>query len=409
MSKFIYKGRDIKGNFTEGKIEADVFNEAVIKLQEAGLFILDITLAREKISLPLKNSLNKKNFFKRKIKLLDLSLFCRNVSFMLKSGIPLLEALKIIINGNISKDIKSLTKGIIKELERGNTFGKACMIFTKVLPPIMIDVIKAAELGGFLDTALVKLADCFEREHHLKEKTKTVLLYPCIVLAVAMASITFILTVIIPIFAEIISEMNIAIPESTQLILNLSFIVRNYWYLLILFLSLGSLIFIFYGKSAQGKLAITKCIYQIPVLKNLLKKTIVVRFCFLFSELLQSGVPIIHSLHVIEKTIGNNLVNQEIKIVEKNIRDGLSLSDAFNDTNFLPRDVLQVIDIGGKTGEIESLLANIGKYYQSEVINLTERLPKIIEPLIILILGSVIGLIVIGVLLPILTLITNVC
>lgn len=400
MAYFSYKARDTAGKLIENHVEADDLKQAVGKLQQSGLFILDI-----KSSAKLKNNRKSGNidlniFSKNKIKLKDLALFCRQLSFMLEAGVSLLTGLQIIVDNQAPQGIKNLVQGLIKELRIGHSFGEACAEYSQYIPSLMINMIQAGEVGGFLDSTLARLADYFDKEAQTKEKVKTAMIYPLVVLTIAALAISVVFTFVVPVFAGILKDMNVPIPMGTKVVLTISLIFRKYWYLLLAGILLFLTGFILYSKTGEGKKQMDEFTLRIPVLKDLAQKVIVARFCRTLANLLQSGLPILQALGVVERTIGNAALKAEIEKAQKNVTDGKRLTDSFKGSNVFPPMVIQMMAVGEQSGNLDSLLVKVGDYYENEVAEATERLPKLIEPVMLVILGVVVGSIVLGVLLP---------
>lgn len=397
MALYVYKARDIMGKMTEGQLEAEALNQAVAKLQQSGLFVIDIKQTNKQ----KKETNLRLDFFSRdKIKLKDLALFCRQLSFMLEAGVSLVTGLQIIVDNQAPPGIKRLAQGLVRELRAGHSFGEACAEFSNKLPPLLIDMVAAAEVGGFLDSALERLANYFDKEVHTKEKVKTAMIYPIVVMVIAVLAISVVFTFVVPVFGGILKDMNVPIPVGTEVILTLSLIFRKYWYLLFIGIVLLLITFIIYSKTSQGKKQVDDLLFKIPILKDLAQKVIVARFCRTLANLLHSGVPILKALEVVERTIGNAALKKETDKAQKNVKDGKSLTDSFKEGKVFPPMVIQMMAVGEQSGNLDELLVKVSDYYDNEVSEAADRLPKLIEPVMLVILGVVVGTIVMGVLMP---------
>jgi len=404
MAFFLYKARDSMGKLNEGYIEADALKDAVVKLQQTGLLIIDIKYSKK----PLESKKRTNLFSSKRVKLKDLALFCRQLSFMLEAGVSLLSGLQIIIENEPSPGIENLAHGLNKMLRSGHSLGEACAEFSKELPLLMVNMVTAGEVGGFLDSALERLANYFDKEIQTKEKVKTAMVYPIIVLFIAVLAISAIFTFVVPVFASILENMSVPIPIGTKIVLYISLIFRNYWYLLlggILFLIF--VLFIFF-KTPEGKKNIDDLLFKIPIVKDLAQKVIVTRFCRTLANLLQSGLPILQALEVVGKNINNTRLKMEIDKAQKNIRDGLTLTDSFKESKVIPPMVIQMMAVGEQSGNLDRLLVKISDFYDVEVTEATDRLPKLIEPIMLVVLGIIVGSIVMGVLLPMFSVMSNI-
>ncbi|MFZ5943366.1 MAG: type II secretion system F family protein [Bacillota bacterium] len=397
MAMYIYKARNQAGKLLEGELEADGLNQAAAKLQQLGLFVINI-IQSKKVKKDI--NFNFSLFSRNRIKLKELALFCRQLSFMLEAGVSIVSGLQLIADNQPPLGIKKLSQDLVKELKSGHSFGEACSETGKDLPPLMIDMIIAAEVGGFLDAALERLANYFDKEVQTREKVKTAMIYPIVILIIALLAISIVFTFVVPVFGGILQDMNVPIPVGTQVVLTLSLIFRNYWYLILgicLLLILGAFI---YSRTPEGKKQVDSLMFKIPIVKDLAQKVIVARFCRTLANLLQSGVPILQALEVVERTIGNATLKEETDKAQKNVKDGKNLTDSFREGKVFPPMVIQMMAVGEQSGNLDELLVKVSDYYDAEVAEATERLPKLIEPVLIVILGVVVGAIVMGVLLP---------
>ncbi|KJS22431.1 MAG: hypothetical protein VR72_05065 [Clostridiaceae bacterium BRH_c20a] len=397
MALYIYKARDGMGKLNQGQLEAEALDQAVAKLQQSGLLVIDITQDKK---LKKTQASNLPIFSRDKIKLKDLALFCRQLSFMLEAGISLVMGLQIIADNQAPPGIKKLAQDLTKELRSGHSFAESCELYNDKLPPLLIDMVAAAEVGGFLDSSLERLANYFEKEVQTKEKVKTAMIYPLVVLIIAALAISIVFVFVVPVFGGILKDMNVPIPLSTQIILAISLYFNKYWYLLISGIFLLCLTLMFYLKTPKGKKQADNLLFVIPILKDLAQKVIVARFCRTLANLLHSGVPILQALEVVERTIGNAALKEEIDKCKKNVTDGRSLTESFREGKVFPPMVIQMMAVGEHSGNLDELLVKVSDYYDGEVAEATDRLPKLIEPIMIVLLGIVVGAVVMGVLLP---------
>jgi len=397
MALYRYKARDGTGKLNEGQLEAEALGQAVAKLQQSGLVVLDIEQVENAKKAP---SFDIEIFSREKIKLKDLALFCRQLSFMLEAGISLVTGLQIIADNQAPPGIKKLVQDLIKELRSGHSFAESCSRYKDKLPSLLIELVAAAEVGGFLDSALERLAGYFEKEVQTREKIKTAMLYPLLVLVIALLAISVVFVFVVPVFGGILQAMNVPIPFSTQFILTLSLVFRKYWYILILGIFLSAAAIVFYSKTPQGKKKLAALLLVIPILKDLAQKVIVARFCRTLANLLHSGVPILQALEVVERTVGNAALQEEIDKCQKNVKDGKSLTESFRESKVFPPMVIQMMAVGERSGNLDELLIKVSNYYDNEVQEATDRLPKLIEPVMVVLLGVVVGTVVMGVLLP---------
>ncbi|WP_159446328.1 type II secretion system F family protein [Desulfonispora thiosulfatigenes] len=399
MLNFNYKARDKYGNLTRGTIKGNDKNNAVLQLQKLELFIIEIKNVKGTFSFRNLNvNLNFLN--SEQLKLKELEVFCRQLAFLLSSGIPILKALEIIINNKTSKRIHKFTKNLINHLHLGLSLGDACALESKKVPLIMTNLITAGEVGGFLDVSLERLADHFEKEIKTRNTIKTALTYPIIIFLISILALNIIFIFVIPIFANILGNIDANLPLGTILVLKLSLILRKYW--AVIWILMFSVIFLIYYfvKSIKGKKFLEHLILKTPFLNEFSQKIITTRFCHILAKLLNSGVVLLKALEIGEKTINHTLFKKEIILAQEKIQKGVNLYESLKTSKCIHPLGLQMIAIGESSGELDELLFKVGTKFDQEIDYTAERLPKLIEPILLVILGVIVGTIIIGVLMP---------
>ena len=392
MAIYFYKARDIKGKLLQGTIEATAIAQGVQKLQQLGLYVVDIQRKNKILNLFKGTRLNLK----------DLALICKQLANLQEAGVPLLMGLQIIYDYQEKPKIKGLVKSLMNEMELGFSFSEACANYSSNIPPLMANMIYAGESGGFLEETLNKLAITFEKEWDLKEKIITAISYSVIVLIISIFFIFFLFSVIVPMFLEAFKDMGVSLSRDTEVLLKIGFMLTNNWYyLLLMFLIIYGLI-IFTGTTRKGKEFRDKLILKVPVVGVIIKKTLISRFCRELANLLTSGINVSKALETLEKTSSNLVLKSEIRDAHNNLKLGLSLSESFKESNLMPKIVIQMIAVGEQSGNLEKLLFKTSDYFEQDVNQLIERLPKLIEPIILVIVGIVVGVIIIGFFLPML-------
>lgn len=331
----------------------------------------------------------------------QLSLFCRQLSVMVNSGIPLLSALKVLISQTENRLLKDALTRIGLSLEGGKSFSAALAEHPQVFPPLIVTMICAGEAGGVLGEILDNAADFLEWEYRLREKVKASVTYPLLVLILSLLAVTFMVVFILPVFGSILQQMNTEIPLITRLLLGLSQFLRKFWYLAA-GLTGGVTVILAYiiNHSPQVREILDTFVLKLPVVGELRKKVIVSRFCKTTAILLGVGIPVLEALEIVEKTTGNVAVERSIAISRKNIFDGQGMAGSLRQTGVFPSVVLEMITVGEETGALGVMLEKAGEFYDEEVNNQATKLATVIEPLLICVVGAVVCVILLSVFLP---------
>lgn len=391
MAIYSYKVRDIKGQLLQGTIEAGTIFQGVHKLHQLGLYVVDIKR---------KNKFFHYLFSRARIKLKDLALICKQLANLLEAGVPLLMGLQIVYDYQETPKIKGIIKGLMNEMELGFSFSESCANYSTSIPPLMVNMIYAGESGGFLDDTLNKLAINFEKELELKEKIITAVSYSIIVIIISIFFIFFLFSIIVPMFLEAFNNLGVTLSRDTEILLKAGFLFTNNWYYILM------IIFIFYGlmkftsNTVRGKELQDRLILVIPAIGGIIRKIIISRFCRELANLLNSGITVSKALETLEKTSSNTVLKKEIEKAQNNLKLGFSFSESFKESYLIPKMVIQMIAVGEQSGNLEKLLFKTCDYFQMEVNQSIERLPKLIEPIILVIVGIIVGTIIIGFFLP---------
>ncbi|MDD3654488.1 MAG: type II secretion system F family protein [Desulfotomaculaceae bacterium] len=401
--KFAYKARNQSGKLVTGKVEAENRNKAITLLRERKFFVVEI-----KETLAGEVSINLNKIFQKKVSTKDLSVMCRQFATMTQAGVPILQSLNILMQQCDHKLLKETMKRVTENIEGGVSLAESFKSFPKVFPPIFISMVEAGEVGGALDQVLERLAANFEKEHELKEKVKSAMTYPAVVVVVAILAIAALLIFVVPQFMTMLSDMDAPIPLTTQMIIMFSDFLKNFWYI-VLFLIAGAV----FGykqavKTEKGREVKDQVVLKLPVFGPMIQKIIVARFCRSLSTLLKSGVPVLQSLEVVKNIAGNYAVIKSIKEAEDSIKEGQSISLPLQKSRVFPPMVTRMMAIGEETGAIDTLLEKIADFYEREVDDLVSRLSSMLEPVLIVGMGGVVGFIILSIMLPMFSVIENV-
>ncbi len=393
MPYFRWKGRNPRGKIVKGEIIAANMNEALAKLKSRRISVIRLKPAPKEIELP---------FFKHKIKDRELMVVTKQLSSMLASGLPLDESLNIIAEQAESKKMGEILYKIKLDVQGGSSFSQALRKFKDIFPPMYINMVRAGEQTGNLDGVLGRLADMMEKRIALKRKVKGALIYPTIVSIVAVGVIALIMTFVIPTFAEMYNSSGMHLPLPTQIVINVSLFMKHYfWYMLVGLIVFVIVLRISYKKIYSVRRFMDKLLLNIPIFGVLVRKGSIANFATILSSLSASGIDILDSLEISAKTAGNVIIEETLMEVKEMVRRGDNLSFAMASVGEFPDMVIQMVSVGEETGTLDEMMAKVSKYYEDEVDNAVKNLTNMIEPIIIIVLGGIIGFLVISMYLPI--------
>ncbi len=393
MPYFRWKGRNPRGKVVKGEIIAANMNEALAKLKSKRISVIRLKPAPKEIEIP---------FLRHRIKERELMVVTKQLSSMLASGLPLDEALNIIAEQAESKRMGEILYTVKLDVQGGSSLSQALRKFKDVFPPIYINMVRAGEQTGNLDGVLGRLADMMEKRLALKRKVKGALIYPTIVSIVAVGVIALIMTFVIPTFAEMYNSSGMHLPLPTQIVINISLFMKHYfWYMLIALVAFIVVLRISYKKVYSVRRVMDKLLLNMPIFGVLVRKGSIANFATILSSLSASGIDILDSLEISAKTAGNVIIEETLMEVKEMVRRGDNLSFAMASVGEFPDMVIQMVSVGEETGTLDEMMAKVSKYYEDEVDNAVKNLTNMIEPIIIIVLGGIIGFLVISMYLPI--------
>lgn len=401
---YLYKARDNNGKTLNGCMEAEDERAVVLRLREQGYLVMSVLQQEvrknilENFSIYLFHRVNAKH----------LAIFAREFATILSAGIPLVNCLHILVEQTESKILQQTLIGISRDIESGSNLSKAFSKYPKIFPNLFISMIQVGETTGTLDVVLDRLATYYEKDYDLREKVKSAMAYPGLVLLMSFGIITFLLMFVLPMFQGIFQVMGIQLPGPTLAILSFSILLKNYWFAFLGFFALAFYGFKTYAKTESGQLNLTKVAMLIPVLGVLWKKLSFSRFSMSLAVMTTSGVPILHALEVAKDTLDNKILSRDIVGMQESIRNGNTIASFLNSNKNFPLMMSKMIAVGEMTGSLDTMLAKIASFYEKEVQYTVDRLAALLEPLMIVFLGVVVGGIVLTIMLPILDLVGNI-
>lgn len=411
MPVFEYKGRSGDGKLVTGIMEAASPSEVAGNVRIRGVFVTDIVEKKQKSKgiqwFPSISKLTKSRTHAKKVKLRELATFSRQLSTLINSGIPLLSCIHIARNQTEVKALKDALADIATSLEEGSTLADSFAKFPHIFPEIFIYMVEAGELGGVLDEVLERLAEHLEREHEVNEKVKSAMTYPLIVLGFSLLALSFLLTFVLPKIINVIQDMGVPLPLPTRVVMAVSSTFLTYWYLIPFIIFFAFLLYKRIKSSPKGRETLDKLAIKAPIFGPIYTKIIIARFCRTLGTLLKGGVPIIQSLEVVKKSVGNTIITRAVTNAQESVRNGQELSKPIEACAIFPPMVIKMITVGEETGSLDTLLERVGVYYDKEVSIVVGRLSSIIEPVLIVFLGGIVGFIILSVMLPMMSTMVN--
>jgi len=337
----------------------------------------------------------------KKVKLDDLVIFTRQLSTMVEAGIPLVNVLDILSQQIEKKGFAAIIKKIRDDVETGSSFSQSLAKHPRIFSTLYINMVKAGESSGMLDEILNRVATYLEKTSALQRKVKSAMVYPIAVISISIGITIFLLVKVVPTFQGIFDMLGGDLPLPTQLLILVSDILRKWFVAGVI--SLFVLIFACarYAKTEKGKLLFDRLVLKLPIFGNLIRKVSVAKFSRTLSTLVKSGVPILSSLDIVAKTAGNKIVEAAVNDSKKAVREGKNLAEPLSKSPVFPPMVVRMISVGEQAGELEKMLSKIADFYDEQVDAAVAGLTSIIEPMIIMFLGVVVGGIVLSIFMPI--------
>lgn len=391
MPEFTYKAQNAAGSMLKGTMEAA--NEAFVLQSLRGKGYYPIEIKKAVPSRELKMDL----FLKVGLK--DIAVFCRQFATVISAGITITGGLDIMRQQTENRKLKEILDKIFEEVQKGKSLSESMRQF-KEFPVLFINMVEAGEASGRLEEVLERMAVYYEKESKLKQKIKSAMMYPILISTAAVGVVVFLVTSILPMFVEMFKGFNVELPLPTRMVLGLSSAMTNYWYIIIPAIIIIVYVLKRYGKTDEGKYKFDRLALKLPIFGKINKKIITSRFARTLSILMGSGIPVIQSMEIVEKTIMNAVVEEGIKKCKEDIRKGSGLTNPIAAIGIFPPMLIEMINIGEETGTLDTMLSKTAQFYDEEVDVVIAGLTTLIEPVILVVLGVVIGFIIISIMLP---------
>ncbi len=394
MANFKWTGKTRQGTMQKGVLAAKNKDDVIALLRKQNILVTSVQQAATdiKISIPgIGGGVKDK----------DIAVFTRQFATMIDAGLPLVQCLEILSTQSENKSMAAALKDIRQDVESGATFTDALRKHPKVFNDLYVNMVAAGEAGGILDTILNRLAAYIEKAMKLKAKVKAALVYPGVIVSVAVIVVTVLLVWVIPVFAKMFTDMGGTLPLPTRIVMGTSDAVRGN----IIFVVIAIILLIvglkYFYKSEKGKRMVDSLLLKAPVFGSLIRKVAVAKFTRTLSTLISSGVPILDGLEIVSRTAGNKVVEDALMGTRQSISEGKTIADPLGKSKVFPPMVVQMISVGEATGALDAMLSKIADFYDEEVDNAVAALTSMLEPMLMVFLGVVVGFIVIAMYLPI--------
>ena len=400
LETYEYRARDTKGNVKQGAIDADS-REAVLRhLHDLGLLPVSVNPKRVPV---LKRDVN--FGLSHRVKLADVAVFARQFATMIESGITIVRALSILQTQTDNPTLRDAVTTIRQEITAGRSFSEAVAGFPKVFDTLFVAMIRAGEVSGTLDKVLTQAAETLETRVELQRKIKSALTYPAVVVVLVVVILTAMLVYVVPTFQSIFSSLGSQLPLPTRILMFVSHLAVTFFPLLVLFYVALVIGFIRLRRTKRGKAMLDRLVLKLPVFGVLIQKYAVARFASTLSTLIRSGVTLVPSLEIASEVANNSLVAAAAMDTRRGVSQGEGIAERLGTHPIFPPMVAQMIAVGEESGSLDDMLEKIAKFYSQEVSAMTESLSSLLEPLLIVVLGAVVGGMVIALYLPMLDII----
>jgi len=331
----------------------------------------------------------------------DIVIFTRQFSTMINAGLPLVQALTILAEQSQNKTLQDVTRKVVFDVESGNTVADAMSKHPQAFSPLYTNMVAAGEAGGILDTILMRLATFMEKNDALVRKVKGAMIYPSVIMSVAGIAVTVLLIFVIPVFENLFSSAGLALPLPTRIVMGMSRFLKGYWYLIISGVLVAWFGYKRYTATSDGRLRVDRILLNVPVLGDVLRKSAVSRFTRTLGTLVSSGVSILDGLEITAKTAGNRVVQDAIMESRASIAGGDTIAQPLKKSGVFPPMVISMISVGEQTGGLDEMLSKIADFYDEQVDTAVSNLLSLLEPIMIVFLGVVVGGMVVAMYLPI--------
>lgn len=398
MATFVYKGVTAAGGQVRGEIQAQDARAAARQLRQQRITVTTVApkTAAAQFTIPFLGGVSTK----------EISVFTRQFSTMIGAGLPLVQCLQALGSQAERKRFQEIIARVASDVEGGATLSEAMARHPKIFDDLYVNLVQVGEVGGVLDTMLARLAIYMEKAQALRHRVQMAMIYPILVITVAILVVAFLLMFVIPIFAGFYAKAGVPLPLPTRIVLGLSHFLVSYWWLILVGFGGGMFLFRYWYATEAGRTTVDGFLLKAPIFGPLIRKISVARFTRTLSALLGGGVPIIEALKITAKTSGNRIIENAVMEARERVTAGQTLVEPLKASGVFPPMVVQMVAVGEQTGALDNMLAKVADYYEDEVDVAVSGLTALLEPILIVFLGVVIGGIVISIYLPIFQIVT---
>jgi type IV pilus assembly protein PilC len=396
MAVYTWKGRNKMGKMQEGTVSADTKDAVIALLRRQQIMVSAVTEKGKELAIPK---------FGGGVKQKEIAIFTRQFSVMIDAGLPLVQCLEILGGQQKNRVFQKVLFQVRQDVESGATLADSLRKHPKVFNDLFSNMIAAGESGGILDTILQRLSTYIEKRVKLQSAVRSAMIYPTAVITIAIGVVVVILWKVIPTFAMLFQGLGATLPLPTRITIAASRFLGRFMPIIVVGMVAGGFFLHRYYQTYKGKRQIDAAILKLPVLGDVMRKIAVARFCRTLGTLIQSGVPILEGLEITARTAGNSIVEDAIMATRKSIEEGKTIAGPLEETQVFPSMVVQMISVGEQTGALDAMLSKIADFYEDEVDEAVANLMALLEPVMILFLGVMIGGIVISMYMPMFSLI----
>ena len=393
MPTFKYKVMNHQGGKIEGTFKANNKNEVLAMIEDNNYYPIEIKEILEREQQDLFESF-------QKVKTKDLYIFCRQFHTMINAGANISNALDVLRKQTTNKKLKKSLNEAHDDVQKGISLSEALGKHEDVFPDLLINMINTGEVSGNLDIIMSRMASHFEKENKINNQLKSAMVYPMVLAGLSVVVVIFLLTFIMPTFIGMFEGSGVELPAPTRIVMGLSKFIQTKWYILLIVIGGGTYATKTYAKTPAGGLSLDGVKLRLPIIKDTTEKAIVSRFTRTLSTVLASGVTLVQALEVVQKVVGNKVAEKSLEVIKEKVLKGVSLGEALGEATIFPAMLHSMIKIGEESGSLDDILDKTANFYDEELEAGLKRLTTMIEPLMIIVMGVVIGFIVVAMMLP---------
>ena len=393
MPIFLYTARTLKGELQSGEVDLPSRDDVIAHLRKNRMVVVQVRPAPKQFKISFKLGGG--------VKTRDVVILTRQFATMINAGLPLVQALGILADQTENKVLADVTRQVVYDVESGHTLADALRKHPKAFTDLFVNMVAAGEAGGILDTILLRLAQFLEKNDAIIRKVKGAMVYPVVILSVAAIAITVLLIFVIPTFQAMFASVNLELPLPTRIVIGASNLLKHFWWAIAGAIGLATFALNRYYKTVPGKLQIDTFMLNVPVLGDVIRKSAVSRFTRTLGTLISSGVSILDGLEITARTAGNQVIHNAVMESRASIAGGETIAAPLQKSKVFPPMVISMIAVGEQTGGLDEMLSKIADFYDEEVDAAVSTLLSLMEPIMIVVLGVIVGGMVVAMYLPI--------